>query len=92
MIPYIKNEEEKVAREAKKIIGTLRAGVVDENPIPTGLPCNRVQGHPRLTETRYAEFPGRVDPQEVGASWLISGYSSEAQAEHRAREAKNRPD
>ncbi len=35
------------------------------NDIPMGISCNRVQVIDGHTETLYAEFPGRVDPQEV---------------------------
>ena len=74
VIPYIKNEEEKVAREAKKILGTLKDGAVHENAIAMGISCNRVQVIDGHTETLYAEFPGRVDPQDAGrGSLLVSG-------------------
>lgn len=65
VIPYIKNEEEKVAREAKKILGTLQSGMIQQNEIRMGVCCNRVQVIDGHTETLYAEFPGKVDPQEV---------------------------
>jgi aspartate-semialdehyde dehydrogenase len=77
VLPYIKNEEEKVAREAKKILGTLKAGVVHENPIPMGLSCNRVQVIDGHTETLYAEFPGRVDPQDVAR--VLAGFRGRPQ-------------
>jgi aspartate-semialdehyde dehydrogenase len=65
IIPYIKNEEEKVAREAKKILGAVKNGEVQENGIRMGVSCNRVQVIDGHTETLYAEFPGKVDPKEV---------------------------
>jgi aspartate-semialdehyde dehydrogenase len=77
VIPYIKNEEEKVAREAKKILGTLKDGVVHENPIPMGLSCNRVQVIDGHTETLYVEFPGRVDPQDVAR--VLAGFRGKPQ-------------
>jgi aspartate-semialdehyde dehydrogenase len=65
VIPYIKNEEEKVAREAKKILGSLKNGEVQENGIRMGVSCNRVPVIDGHTETLYAEFPGRVNPKDV---------------------------
>ncbi len=68
VLPYIKNEEEKVAREAKKILGTMRDGTIQQNEIPMAVSCNRVQVIDGHTETLYAEFARRVDPQEVAAA------------------------
>jgi aspartate-semialdehyde dehydrogenase len=65
VIPYIKNEEEKVAKEAKKILGTVRGGTVVPNEIPIGISCNRVPVIDGHTETLYAEFPGEVRPAQV---------------------------
>ncbi len=88
VIPYIKNEEEKVAREAKKILGTFKDGVVHENGIPMGISCNRVQVIDGHTETLYAEFPGRVDPQE--AARVLAGFRGKPQ-ELRLHTAPERP-
>jgi aspartate-semialdehyde dehydrogenase len=65
VIPYIKNEEEKVAKEAKKILGGVRGGVVVPHEIPIGISCNRVPVIDGHTETLYAEFPGAVRPAQV---------------------------
>jgi aspartate-semialdehyde dehydrogenase len=65
VIPYIKNEEEKVAKEAKKILGTLKDGAIRSHDIPMGVSCNRVPVIDGHTETLYAEFPKEVDPQEA---------------------------
>jgi aspartate-semialdehyde dehydrogenase len=65
VIPYIKNEEEKVAKEAKKLLGKLEGDAIRPHEIPMGVSCNRVgviDGH---TETLYAEFDDEVDPQRV---------------------------
>ena len=56
LIPYIKNEEEKVAKEAKKILGTIKGGSIRPHEIPMGVSCNRVQVIDGHTETLYAEF------------------------------------
>jgi len=67
VIPYIKNEEEKVAGEAKKILGTFADGEIAKTEIPIGVSCNRVpvlEGH---TETLYSEFSTEASPGEVAA-------------------------
>ncbi len=65
VIPYIKNEEEKVAREAKKILGTVREGTIRQNDIPMAISCNRVQVIDGHLETLYAEFANKIDPRGV---------------------------
>jgi aspartate-semialdehyde dehydrogenase len=65
LIPYIKNEEEKVAKEAKKILGTIKGGSIQSHEIPMGVSCNRVQVIDGHTETLYAEFSRKVDPQDA---------------------------
>jgi len=88
VIPYIKNEEEKVAREAKKILGTLRGGAVQQSGIAMGVSCNRVQVIDGHTETLYAEFSGRVDPEEVAAA--LAGFRGRPQ-ELKLQTAPERP-
>jgi len=65
IIPYIKNEEEKVAKEAKKILGTIKEGSIIPNGVPMAISCNRVQVIDGHTETLYVEFAEKVDPQDV---------------------------
>jgi aspartate-semialdehyde dehydrogenase len=77
VIPYIKNEEEKVAREAKKILGSVKDGTVEENPIAMAISCNRVQVIDGHTETLYAEFDKKVDLRE--AARVLSGFRGRPQ-------------
>jgi aspartate-semialdehyde dehydrogenase len=69
VLPYIKNEEEKVAKEAKKILGSLKVdggrSFIEPLEIPMGVSCNRVQVIDGHTETLYCEFPSTVEPSEV---------------------------
>lgn len=65
VIPYIKNEEEKVANEAKKILGSLRDGAVKPNGILMGVSCNRVPVIDGHMETLYCEFSTKVSPEEA---------------------------
>lgn len=77
VIPYIKNEEEKVAKEAKKILGRLNGGSVEPHDIPMGVSCNRVSVIDGHTETLYAEFDEEVDPAE--ASRVLANFRGEPQ-------------
>ena len=65
VIPYIRDEEEKVIRESRKILGRVEA----ESVLPLGLPlavtCNRVSTLDGHLETLYCEFSERVDPSQV---------------------------
>jgi aspartate-semialdehyde dehydrogenase len=67
VLPYIKNEEEKVAKEARKILGTVRkdggAMVIEPHDIPMGVDCNRVAVIDGHTESLYCEFPRSVEPE-----------------------------
>ena len=48
LVPYIPNEEEKVAREAGKILGRLVEGGIESHPVPVGATCTRaavLDGH-----------------------------------------------
>jgi aspartate-semialdehyde dehydrogenase len=62
VIPYIKNEEEKVAAEAKKILGTLANGTIKPSPLTMGISCNRVAVIDGHMETLYAEFAQKIAP------------------------------
>jgi len=77
VIPYIKDEEEKVAKEAKKILGTLKSGVVEPHEIPIGISCNRVQVIDGHTETLYAEFRNKISP--AAAARALEGFKGEPQ-------------
>ncbi len=68
VIPYIKNEEEKVAAEAKKILGTLANGAIKPSPISMGISCNRVAVIDGHLETLYAEFSQEISPKEAERS------------------------
>jgi len=65
IIPYIKNEEEKVAKEAKKILGVLENGGITPNEIPMGVSCNRVQVIDGHTEALYCEFSRPIRPADA---------------------------
>ena len=68
VIPYIKNEEEKVAAEAKKILGTYANGAIKPNPLSMGISCNRVAVIDGHLETLYAEFAREITPEAAEMS------------------------
>jgi aspartate-semialdehyde dehydrogenase len=65
VIPYIQYEEEKVQREARKILGAAKNGRIEPLNLPMGVSCNRVQVIDGHTETLYCEFSKKVDLGEV---------------------------
>jgi aspartate-semialdehyde dehydrogenase len=77
VIPYIKNEEEKVAAEAKKILGTYSNGAVKPSPLTMGISCNRVAVIDGHMETLYAEFASEVTPE--GSKRSLERFMGEPQ-------------
>lgn len=77
VIPYIKNEEEKVAAEAKKILGTYSSSAIKPSPIAMGISCNRVAVIDGHMETLYAEFPQVITPKAAERS--LERFSGEPQ-------------
>ncbi len=65
VIPYIENEEEKVAAESKKILGTRQNGGIGASSMEVAISCNRVPVIDGHLETLYGEFPERVSLEEV---------------------------
>ena len=74
VIPYIQNEEEKVQREARKLLGVLRTGRVESMDLAMGVSCNRVQVIDGHTESLYCEFSKKVDLDEISKS--LESFSS----------------
>jgi aspartate-semialdehyde dehydrogenase len=54
VIPYIPREEEKVRREVRKILGTLRESAIAPAPIAVGATCTRVNVRDGHTEAVFA--------------------------------------
>lgn len=65
VLPYIQNEEEKVAKEAGKILGTLKGDGVQFHKLLLGVSCNRVPVIDGHMETLYCEFEETVDPNKI---------------------------
>jgi aspartate-semialdehyde dehydrogenase len=65
VIPFIKDEEEKVERESKKILGAIEGESVRPFVLPMAVSCNRVSTLDGHLETLYCEFGESVSPLEV---------------------------
>ncbi|MDI9609220.1 MAG: aspartate-semialdehyde dehydrogenase [Candidatus Verstraetearchaeota archaeon] len=77
IIPYIKNEEEKVASELLKILGSFKEGCFENANIKVGASCHRVcvlDGH---TEAVFLETEKGASPDEVAK--CMSDFTSEPQ-------------
>lgn len=68
VIPYIRDEEEKVAAESKKILGAPENGGLADSEMQVAISCNRVPVIDGHVETLYAEFPEAVAPDEAKGS------------------------
>jgi aspartate-semialdehyde dehydrogenase len=73
IIPFIPGEEEKVARETGKILGTVAGGSIDPVTFPVSATCTRaavIEGH---TEAVSVSTSRRCTPDEVAAVWRECG-------------------
>jgi aspartate-semialdehyde dehydrogenase len=73
VVPYIPKEEEKVAREMGKILGTLGEGGIRPHPAPVGATCTRVgvlEGH---TLSVMAETERPADPAAIADAMRAFG-------------------
>ncbi len=77
VIPYIKGEEDKVADESRKILGTRNGGGVGSAEFQLAVSCNRVPVIDGHMETLYGEFPADVEPEAVTAA--LEGFRSRPQ-------------
>lgn len=65
VVPYIGGEEDKLAREPQKILGTLNGARIEHADLPVSAQCTRVpvrDGHLACTSVRFQE---EVSPQDV---------------------------
>lgn len=68
VVPYIGGEEEKMATEPRKILGTLRDGQVERADLPVSAQCTRVpvrDGHLACTSVRFADDVGPAAVREA---------------------------
>jgi aspartate-semialdehyde dehydrogenase len=72
VIPFIAGEEEKVAFEPRKILGSIRGNAVEEADIPISVTCTRVpvlHGHLEAVSARLEGDPGVDEVGRVLASF-----------------------
>ncbi len=68
VIPFIRNEEEKIGRETRKILGRVERGTVTPLPLEIAASCCRVpvrEGHLLSIEAEFRDVP---DPDQVLSS------------------------
>jgi aspartate-semialdehyde dehydrogenase len=78
VIPYIADEEEKVRRETKKILGTLAGRQIRDLGLEIYPSCSRVPVKNGHLQSVSVEFPKPVRVDEIAAA--LSGFSAEPQA------------
>ncbi|MCX6062924.1 MAG: aspartate-semialdehyde dehydrogenase [Caldiserica bacterium] len=80
IIPFVKNEEEKMARETQKMLGSWQDGAFQPADIPVSASCNRVavlEGH---TESVLVELDRPVSSEEVET--VMRSFEGEPQRLH----------
>src|SRR5580693_809416 len=77
VIPYIKNEEEKMEEETQKLLGTLNGGSVVPAPFAMSAQCNRVAVEDGHTESVSVRLKKKATAQEIIAAW--NEFSAEPQ-------------
>jgi aspartate-semialdehyde dehydrogenase len=77
VIPYIGNEEEKVVRETKKIMGTLAGKQIRDHDLEIYPSCSRVAVREGHLQSVTVEFPSPVTAGEIAAA--LSGFNAEPQ-------------
>ncbi|QQG48526.1 MAG: aspartate-semialdehyde dehydrogenase [archaeon] len=88
VIPYIKDEEDKVEAESRKILGAASKGSISPSGLEMAISCNRVPVVDGHLETLYAEFEEPVSPSE--ATKALSSFKGVPQ-ELRLPTAPDRP-
>jgi len=69
VIPFIKNEEEKMEEETQKLLGKLNGSRVDPAPFAMSAQCNRVAVEDGHTESVSIRLKKKAKPEEMIAAW-----------------------
>jgi aspartate-semialdehyde dehydrogenase len=69
VVPYIKNEEEKLQEEVGKLLGTFRSRTIDLLDAKVSAHCNRVPVEDGHTECVSIRFKQKATRDEVLAAW-----------------------
>ena len=77
VVPFIDGEEEKVAAEPGKILGTLVDGRIEPAPFPVSVSVNRVPVRDGHTESVFVKLARRASIPEVRAA--LEGFEGDPQ-------------
>jgi aspartate-semialdehyde dehydrogenase len=77
VIPFIKNEEEKMEEETKKLLGNVNGSKVIPGAFAMSAQCNRVAVEDGHTESISIRLKKKAKPDEMIAAW--NGYKAEPQ-------------
>src|SRR5713226_10403813 len=69
VIPYIRNEEEKMEEETHKLLGQLNGSGIIPAPIAMSAQCNRVAVEDGHTESVSVRLKTKAKPEEIIAAW-----------------------
>ena len=77
VIPFIRNEEEKMEEETQKLLGQLNGSKVIPGAFAMSAQCNRVAVEDGHTESVSIRLKKKAKPQEIIAAW--NNYRAEPQ-------------
>ncbi len=77
VIPFIKNEEEKMEEETRKLLGSINGSKVTPGAFAMSAQCNRVAVEDGHTESVSIRLKTKAKPEEVISAW--NAYRSEPQ-------------
>ena len=69
VIPFIRNEEEKMEEETQKLLGKLNGAGVVPAPFAMSAQCNRVAVEDGHTESVSVKLKRKAKPEEILAAW-----------------------
>ncbi len=69
VVPFIKNEEEKMQEEVGKLLGTLKKDRIEMMDAKISAHCNRVAVEDGHTECVSVKFSKKATEQEILAAW-----------------------
>jgi aspartate-semialdehyde dehydrogenase len=69
VVPYIKNEEEKMEEETQKLLGVVSNGAVTPAPFAMSAQCNRVPVEDGHTESVSIRLKKKASAKEIIAAW-----------------------
>ncbi len=77
VIPFIRNEEEKMEEETRKLLGRLNGSKIVPGAFAMSAQCNRVAVEDGHTESVSIRLKKKANPQEIIAAW--NNFSAEPQ-------------